>query len=236
MIQTFRNKSIYQIKIDTGIVGVGVKDICFQVLGISNASSECPPVDIRFALACNITKGYDDIYMRAEHVCLTPIMLFYMDFFVSEEILAGLDAVACHYVKYCTLDGNPIMIRLCLEDGGVFSYIVENPDGTYKKANTISFLDELQAMVCEIYKREFPVRLDAINHARIYEDNIPMMAETVATALQKQAYMSLPQVQQLLQQITCVFENDVRVVVRYGISTGLFKYEPSLYGALLTKV
>ncbi len=235
MIEKFRKNNIYQIKIDTGILGVGIKDVCFQVYDIVNSEDGKPIVYGRYALTYNVDRMYDGVYQSAEHVPLSQVLLLYMDFQISYNQLPGFDA-NYHYVKYGIIGEMPVEIKLCPMNDNTFAFVIMNEaDGSCIIKKRISGLDELQDLVVEHYGKELPVRLDAINHARLYEPFIPEMAKDIAEALNTYKCLSYNQVLQLLNTKAWMFDNDVRTVVNYGLFNGLFKLEPNMFGCLITK-
>lgn len=235
MVSNFRIKGIYQILIDTGILGVGNKNICFQVLNKIESTKMLPDIDVRFALSDNIVRLADISYVRAEHIPISEILLYYMDFYRSNECLPGLDS-DYHYVKYCSINGSPISICLSPDQKGNLFYVeLNDAEYTYKFISKIDYLDELQEVVAHKYHKELPLRLNAINHAMLYEPYIPSSASKIVESLEIVNYMSFPQIEQLLNESCLMYENDVNAVIKYGVSHGMFKFEPNLYGYLILK-
>lgn len=235
MITNFRIKGIYQILIDTGILGVGNKNICFQILNKVTSTKTLPDIDVMFALSDNVVRLSEETYIGAKQIPLTEILFYYMDFYKSSECLPGLVS-EYHYVKYCSINGNPIMICLCPDDKGNLFFVEQSDeDYSYKTTERIDYLDDLQEVVAQKYHKELPLRLNAINHAILYEPYIPTLASKIVESLKDLKYMSLTQVEQLLNESCLMYENDVNAVIRYGISHGMFRYKPNIYGYLISK-
>ena len=141
MIQSFKPNNIYQVKID--ILGVGVQDTRFIVYTLANTGSSRPTVVGRVALAHNAMTMPEDIYLMAEQIRITPILLFYLGFEIAEP-LPGLES-GYHFVKYMTIKGVPEMIQL-VPDGKGVSWVLLDEQYCYKKERRFEYLDELQEL------------------------------------------------------------------------------------------
>ncbi len=224
------------MSLDTGILGIGNKDLCFQVVDIITSSMTNPEIDALLPFSGAVVRLGNDAYFRGEGVPLTPVLLYYMDFYGADDTLCELN-YDFHYKKYCMINGNPFIIYLCPEDNGLYSFVKFNDkDGTHKCVKKVRYLDELQEIIFQIYGKELPIRLNEVFHAKTYEPLIPIMAKDITDALEVTSYLSHSQIYQLLSERAPVFDNDVRAVIRYGIAQSLFRLEPSVYGVLIVKV
>ena len=99
MVQEFKRNDIYHMRID--FIGYGIKDILFRVYDLIQKQGTKPEVWGKVALAYNVDRMTEDIYMLATHVKLTDVLLFYLGFERSDP-LPGFKTL-CHYVIMCNM-------------------------------------------------------------------------------------------------------------------------------------
>ena len=231
MVKNFRINGIYQMTIDNSLVGP--QRICFVVNRLYPVENGNPIVCARIAMCCNTDKMPDDIYRMADHIELTPELLFYLGFEVAEP-LPGVDT-ECHFVKYITIKGCPDMIQLVLEKDRTFTKVRLNKDGSFEKVKNLVFLDDLQEIVAEEHKHELPVRLESINHHCLNYKLVPELAKYIVKELDHLGQISCEKFNQLILQKPGVLDYDVLPVFKYGLLYRLFKLIPNTYGIYISK-
>ena len=227
MIQDFKSSDIYQVKWD--VLGVGIQDIRFIVYALPKNDKSRPSVIGRVALAYNTMVMPDEIYEMAEHIRITPVLLFYLGFEVAES-LPGTDG-EYHFVKYLSVKGMPEMIQLVPEGNG-YVWLKMNDEGLFENEYQLEYLDELQDIFREKYQSENPLRLEEVNHACLYEEEVKKMAERVVSILNMEGCISLERYNKILDEAGA-FENDKRAVFHYGVLNKFFKLAPNTFGCML---
>lgn len=184
MVQQFKQNDIYLMRID--FIGYGIKDILFRVYDLIQKQGTKPEVWGKVALAYNVDRMTEDIYMLATHVKLTDVLLFYLGFERSDP-LPGFKTL-CHYVQYGEVNGKPVMIQLVPEDEAFSLVRMKEEDGLFEIIRRIETLDELQDAVREYYKAELPVDLEKMNHACLVEPSVPELSNFIAANLEQYGF------------------------------------------------
>lgn len=232
MVQEFKRNNIYRMKID--IIGYGNQDILFRVYDVKPSQVTKPEVWGKVAQAYNVDRMFEDIYMHANHVWLTDILLFYLGFELSDS-LPGLNA-NCHYVKYGEINGVPVMIQLVPEDNAFSLVRMKEKDGLFEIIRRIEYLDDLQDAVRNYYKAELPVDLEKMNHACLVEPSVPELSNFIAANLEQYGCLYLGQVKNMLKVEKNLLDYDAETVIKYGLAHGIFKLQVNMYGLILEKV
>lgn len=232
MVQQFKQNDIYLMRID--FIGYGIKDILFRVYDLIQKQGTKPEVWGKVALAYNVDRMTEDIYMLATHVKLTDVLLFYLGFERSDPLPGS--KTLCHYVQYGEVNGKPVMIQLVPEDEAFSLVRMKEEDGLFEIIRRIETLDELQDAVREYYKAELPVDLEKMNHACLVEPSVPELSNFIAANLEQYGCLYLGQVKNMLKVEKNLLDYDAETVIKYGLAHGIFKLQVNMYGLILEKV
>ena len=232
MVENFREYGIYQLEISNAITGI--QPACFIVYSLVPVQGQKPVIVGRVALTYNSVKMPEEIYLMANHVELSPLLLFYLGFEVSES-LPGID-VGGHFVKYLTIKGHPEMIQLIQEKDGSYSTVKMQEDGSFKRTDKLSYLDELQEYVANKYGYELPIRLEEINHAYLHKACIDERVNDVLKELNIRGGLSIEEFNKLLRKKPGVLDYDIEPVFKYGLFNKLFRFAPNSFGCLICPI
>lgn len=231
MVQQFKQNDIYLMRID--FIGYGIKDILFRVYDLIQKQGTKPEVWGKVALAYNVDRMTEDIYMLATHVKLTDVLLFYLGFERSDP-LPGFKTL-CHYVQYGEENGKPVMIQLVPENEAFSLVRMKDEDGSFEIISRIEYLDELQDAVREYFNAELPIDLDKINHAYLLEALVPEFSNFIADKLEQHGCIYSGEVKNILIFEKNLLDYDVEAVLKYGLAHGIFKLQANMYGLVFEK-
>ena len=232
MVENFREYGIYQIEIDNAITGI--QPACFIVYSLVPVQSQKPVIVGRVALTYNSVKMPEEIYLMAKHIELSPLLLFYLGFEVSES-LPGID-IEGHFVKYLTIKGRPEMIQLIYEKDGSYSSVEVQDDGLFKRTNKLLYLDDLQEYVANKYGYELPIRLEEINHAYLHMAFIDERVNDVVKELNIRGWLSIEDFNKLLRNKPGVLDYDIEPIFKYGLFYKSFRFAPNSFGCFICPI
>lgn len=91
------------------------------------------------------------------------------------------------------------MIQL-VPDGSGLSWVSLDEQYCYKKGKTFEYLDEFQDLFRAKYQSEFPLRLEEVNHACLYEKTVQEWALEVKEILSVRGSISVEEFNGILSK------------------------------------
>lgn len=225
MITNIQEGNIYK-RIITNIQTGQKMALTYEVVNLNMAEEGVvESLTIRDAVTdCVSQISLDMAMIQSVSITLSRILLFFLGFEQRFGVIQGVNANS-----YFELILPTDTIKL-VEEGPQYALVVFNQgNNTYQVATRLSTLDALQNYLYLHNHFKYNPNVNNVNHALLYEDDVKRWTMLVKERLENVGPLLYKGVVNYMRSMdNKCFENDVNVVLKYGISCNYFAEAESL--------